>query len=467
MNFDNIYKKQHPERRLRDSRPRVTQVKPEISKQSHTLSCPFWFERELVLLLVHPAAMMMYDADVLLALIAKVSDQADDMQIFLQDGVIVSDKRFCGDYHTLSSTLIRLYGERCSNLPEHSMLRAGQKMMVSHDYCNFLFLGFPLPELLELQRQCTREFWCGYASFGSDIFDLAKLQPEARPQEAAPVYRMLDEQFQYVSMGKPLLVDSPIIRPERSKIYTLAPQHEMLKTVYAPDDDYCPKLMRLYELGQYLCKENVLNTLPTALAYSGEELRGFTMKQLEGFTIFKMIGVGFDTLCSRFNWKNDKKNYYNLLQKIAQTVVNYHNIGIYFSDIKDDNFWITDKGEIVPIDMDGVSVDKFSCCQARPELLPEDTERFIPYFQTAWMEGYSFTSLVYFLLTGGIYPNNEEQPFVPAMSDPNSDPALQEIYEDVQALPAPVRDAFIKCFMEYQPTSAENWLMLLDELKIS
>lgn len=169
----------------------------------------------------------------------------------------------------------------------------------------------------------------------------------------------------------------------------------------------------LKRIGDFLNQRGIPNALPTNVYFDSSM---FIIEQpyIDGTTLHKMIsrrGIK-DVL------KSDSRDaIVDYLLDISHALYFYHFLGIYISDIKEDNFFYYEKNitktglhGVVPIDVDGASLYTYSSSQPIEkyrDISSATSDTF--YYQNSITETYSFSYLVYRILFNNNSPINEDK----------------------------------------------------------
>lgn len=245
--------------------------------------------------------------------------------------------------------------------------------------------------------------------------------------------------------------------------------------------DYEQKLTRLLRLESVLSALDLPNVLPQYLLYQAGTLRGFVM--WNDRCVYDQAGVPTEVydlsylaepdaprMFERFGLEDSAANRLYVLEQTCRCVALYHLLGVYCSDIKDDNYAILPDLRVIPIDTDGFSVNGGTAWPPRPDCRPPGLEWNGYYRHSAQTEAYALTLLLYRKLMG-----------VNAAPDRgNAQPALALLVGEVPArtdkqlewqvrwaaLPAEIRRGFIACFRERRPPDADAWAGMLRRYRL-
>lgn len=240
-------------------------------------------------------------------------------------------------------------------------------------------------------------------------------------------------------------------------------------------DLWIKKCNILKRIGLFLNTHAIPNALPTQVFFKDSYLI-LEQPYIDGTTLHRMIsrrGI------KEFFKSDTRKTLVNYLLDISHAEYFYHFLGIYISDIKEDNFFYyteegtnTKKNGIVPIDIDGASLYLFASSQ--PIVKYRDSSSVSNstfYYQTSITETYSFSYLVYRILFNNNSPINEDKGRYLKDWYKKDFTARLERWEKEQlqlwkALPKYIQDIFRmlfcnddSCIIEY---NSDEWNEILD-----
>ena len=263
-------------------------------------------------------------------------------------------------------------------------------------------------------------------------------------------------------------------------------------TIYIPKDSATPsclyKVLRgeysnlwiekcniLKRIGSFLNQHDIPNALPTNV-FLKDSLFVLEQPYIDGITLHRMVsrrGIK-DVLKS-----DTRDTLVNYLIDISHAMYFYHFLGIYISDIKEDNYFYyvgeatkTRKKGVIPIDIDGASLYMFASSQPIEKYRDSSSASNVSfYYQTSITETYSFSYLIYRILFNNNSPINEESGRYLADWYKKDFSARLERWEKKQlqlwkALPKYIHDIFISlfcsadsCQLEY---SSDEWNEVLN-----
>lgn len=177
--------------------------------------------------------------------------------------------------------------------------------------------------------------------------------------------------------------------------------------------DYLMKMEDLIELRDYFKSQQIVEALPQNIVYDNNVARGIVFNYIEGPSFEKMY---HDVYYTQFMEKNKYEpnivNRIYLLLKLFAAVSVYHSLGIFFSDIKGDNFIVTEDCDVIPIDTDGFCYYQYYSSCPRPEMMfNPDKDHKRAFLQNAEIERYAIMVMTYCFLMDGNYPTSKKNKF--------------------------------------------------------
>lgn len=178
-------------------------------------------------------------------------------------------------------------------------------------------------------------------------------------------------------------------------------------------DIWIEKCNILKRIGSFLNQHGIPNALPTQVFFKDSY---FILEQpfIDGTTLHRMVsrrGI-------REYFKSDtRETFVDYLLDISRAEYFYHFLGIYISDIKEDNYFYyinkavqNQRKGVVPIDIDGASIYMYSSSQPIKKYRDSTSASNVTfYYQTSITETYSFSYLVYRILFNNNSPINEDK----------------------------------------------------------
>lgn len=282
------------------------------------------------------------------------------------------------------------------------------------------FIGFPYTELRSLHRFICDQKVQGkrYAAVDfnehrkSPSINIVKSDGKMAPDIANTRidYKPIENVDDLVCKSNYYQLESyPDATTPSSYIYTYkAGVHKMImKSTRMCTPDYIMKIEDLIGIRQLFIENSKREALPQSIVYDNTTARGIVFDYIEGPSFEKLY---HDTFYQHFmetgNCEANLANRIYLLIQLYSTICEYHSMGIYFSDVKGDNFIVTNDYQIVPIDTDGFSLYKYySSCPRTEMMFSPDTDHKIVFLQNTEFERYSIMTMTYCFLMDGNYPN--------------------------------------------------------------
>lgn len=145
------------------------------------------------------------------------------------------------------------------------------------------------------------------------------------------------------------------------------------------------------------------NRIPHALpeVTSNGDIHIFKEHFIDGITLYKL--VGHKGIVENLGDDN-RKTIASFLLELSRAVYFYHFLGIYISDVKEDNFFYY-KDQVIPIDSDGFSIDIYPSSQPRVEYRGKTLiENAQLYYHSAETEAYSLSFLIFKVFFNNMAP---------------------------------------------------------------
>lgn len=238
------------------------------------------------------------------------------------------------------------------------------------------------------------------------------------------------------------------------------------------------KILKLIRLKYYL-QEKYLNdpvhrAFPTNLIYADDlqkEWIGYLMPIAEGRPLLQVIAPGipgYETTFSGILSSVSKITLATICGNLCKAVAILHAENILLSDIKADNFFVTDTLDIIPIDLDGYSIAYSPCQLPIPQYRRDQDKKFKhPYFQDIDTELFSLASLIFHMLTGKNSLTEcalpEEQKLEQYKANYLENNADQFFYKLWYSYPQCIRTRLIKTSTGYDAPTAAEWMRIFVE----
>lgn len=177
---------------------------------------------------------------------------------------------------------------------------------------------------------------------------------------------------------------STVFKPHNSGTYL----YKALKGQYP--GVWLEKIDKYRSVVKFLNRNNIPNAIPEII--SDVNLCILKQQFIDGISLYNIAshkGI-MDNLGS-----DDRTTISKFQLELSHAVYFYHFLGIYISDLKEDNFFYLN-GHVVPIDSDGFSFDIYPSSQPRAEYQSNKSvsaETF--YYQTSDVEAYSMALLLF------------------------------------------------------------------------
>ena len=282
------------------------------------------------------------------------------------------------------------------------------------------FIGFPYTELRSLHRFICDQNVQGkrYAALDfnkhrkSPSINIVKTDGKMAPDIAnTPIdYKPIENVDDLICKNNYYQLEPyPDATTPSSYIYTYkAGAHKMImKSIRMCTPDYIMKMEDLIGIRQLFIENSKREALPQSIVYDNTTARGIVFNYIEGPSFEKLYHDTFyQQFMEKLNCEANIANRTYLLIQLYSTICEYHSMGIYFSDVKGDNFIVTNDFQIVPIDTDGFSLYKYySSCPRAEMMFSPDTDHKIVFLQNTEFERYSIMAMTYCFLMDGNYPN--------------------------------------------------------------
>ena len=205
-----------------------------------------------------------------------------------------------------------------------------------------------------------------------------------------------------------------------------------------------------------------------SIVYDNTTARGIVFDYIEGPSFEKLY---HDTFYQQFmekgNCEANLANRIYLLIQLYATICEYHSMGIYFSDVKGDNFIVTNDFHIIPIDTDGFSIYKYYSSCPRPEMMfsPEKDHKRA-FLQNTEFEHFSIMAMTYCFLMDGNYHNPSKKSKM-TLKNINDNPASisdtdkgKKLIQRWKQYPQYVRNTLYKGLVDNKSVSCEELLAI-------
>lgn len=377
--------------------------------------------------------------------------------------------------------------QRCAASCQSSvMLASGDslityaKKVIQYTKYSICLVGFPYAELRELHTflsgiDCPEDVYANL--FFTHTFPLYinllteenKLQVTLRKSDIG--YRTLSsaDQLACKHLFHGLTASTDENTPS-SFIYTYTDNDTtmVMKSVRICTPDYLQRVKALIGLRVAFVIGGVKNALPQEIVYNEGAPCAVTFRYIDGVPLEKLYhDVFYEQYMEKHQLAANVLNRIYLLIQLCASVINYHSVGIYLSDIKGDNFIVDDAYNVIPIDADGFSCCEYTSSRPRCEMLPNapKTKR-MAYFQTSSNEFTSILVMVYLFLMDGNHPMPENSPFT--LENISNSPHLIYDSERGRSLiwrwnqyPALLRETLSEGLLHNNPVTVENLLRVL------
>ena len=343
------------------------------------------------------------------------------------------------------------------------------------------FIGFPYPELRSLHQFIVdqKAVEKKYAALdfnerrkspsinmvktdGKIAPDIAGIRIDYKPIDSIDDLRSKSNYYQ--------LEPYPDATTPSSYIYTYkAGAHKMImKSAIMCTPDYIMKMEDLIGIRQLFIENSKREALPQSIVYDNTTARGIVFDYIEGPSFEKLY---HDTFYQQFmekgNCEANLANRIYLLIQLYATICEYHSMGIYFSDVKGDNFIVTNDFHIIPIDTDGFSIYKYYSSCPRPEMMfsPEKDHKRA-FLQNTEFERFSIMAMTYCFLMDGNYPNPSKKSKM-TLKNINDNPASisdtdkgKKLIQRWKQYPQYVRNTLYKGLVDNKSVSCEELLSI-------
>lgn len=346
-----------------------------------------------------------------------------------------------------SNVLMKKYSEFLNNVKSYTVRYRENIYLISGESVyacarrfirkkkSICFIGFPYQELRALYTLIAENnsFVIKYAvldfnerrkteginlakSDGKMGLDLSKISIDYKPVQDLEDLACKENFFQIVAYEDAMTPSSFIYT------FNMGKNRMIMKSAAVLTPDYIMKVEDLIELRKLFVEDKKIEAMPQRIVYDSKTARGVVFNYIDGPSLEKLY---HDTFYKHFMEKNHFEssiaNRVYLLIQLLATICEYHSLGIYFSDIKGDNFIVTNDCRVVPIDTDGFSYYKYYSSCPRPEMLycPEKDHKRI-YLQNIEAERFSIMAMVYCFLMDGNFPVQKKNKF--SLKNINDDP---------------------------------------------
>lgn len=159
------------------------------------------------------------------------------------------------------------------------------------------------------------------------------------------------------------------------------------------------KVTKFSLIRSFLDRNGIPHALPEVT--SNGDIHIFKEQFIDGITLYKL--VGHKGIVENLGDDN-RKTIASFLLKLSRAVYFYHFLGIYISDVKEDNF-LYYKDQVIPIDSDGFSIDIYPSSQPRVEYRGKTLiENAQLYYHSAETEAYSLSFLIFKVFFNNMAP---------------------------------------------------------------
>lgn len=311
--------------------------------------------------------------------------------------------------------LVNLFPEKISMISGEPVFRCAKNLISERK--SICFLNFPYPELRSFYMQIKEHIAPKYAVLNFSgkpddrVFDLAQCDGKlafknTEKVEYQPVYKI----SQLSDFKNACLFE----QTPASKLYLYQEggQKKIIKSLLTDfTSDYFCKIDDLICIRKWFQKAGVLEALPQQIILTGEQKRGIQCNYIEGVSLEKLY---YDNFLKAFVLRNRYQigihNRVYIAIQLCKTVLMYHSVGIYFSDVKGDNFIVTKNCEVIPIDCDGFSYYKYYSSCPRKEMIPNPKKnRKKAFLQNAQYENYAVFVMLYRFFMAGNLPFDEDE----------------------------------------------------------
>lgn len=331
------------------------------------------------------------------------------------------DYSYCGycpktDYHSLKMVLSSITNNS-SSLTERSLFSNLSECVVTQPV---FLIGIHIQQVRTLQRIVpykylsnikeiltydpkTREF------IKVDIFD--DLKPNN--SEQLVFHEINESDFNNITKGESVVAFN-IDKRAQSNVYI--PKSGDSDYIYKAligsySKLWIEKLLSLQEVIHFLDTKKIIHALPSVMIHNNNIIL-LKERYIKGLYLYTMIS--YNGLCENI-FDDDKEDQQRIklakyLNEIGKAIQFYHFLGIYISDIKEDNF-VLQNGIVIPIDADGFSF--FDYPSSQPILNYRRSDRIdneYSYHQDSICERYSLSILMYKILFSNNMPVYEDDP---------------------------------------------------------
>ena len=378
--------------------------------------------------LIHPSTVINSNQVELVKFLEEVLCNNRSSSIILEN----TDNFFC------SNVLMKKYAEFLNNVKSYTVQYRENIYLISGESVyacarrfirkkkSICFIGFPYQELRSLYTLIAENngFAIKYAvldfnerrkteginlakSDGKMGLNLSKISIDYKPVQSLEDLACKENFFQIVPYEDAMTPSSFIYT------FNMGKNRMIMKSAAVLTPDYIMKVEDLIEIRKLFVADKKIEAMPQSIVYDSKTARGVVFNYIDGPSFEKLY---HDTFYKHFMEKNHFEssiaNRVYLLIQLLATICEYHSLGIYFSDIKGDNFIVTNDCRVVPIDTDGFSYYKYYSSCPRPEMMycPEKDHKR-SYLQNIEAERFSIMAMVYCFLMDGNYPVQKNNKF--------------------------------------------------------
>lgn len=278
---------------------------------------------------------------------------------------------------------------------------------------------------------------------------------------AFPCYYPLREDESYESYDKPF--SHMEIDREKKTPYTIiykcrdSNRVHLIKSTKNIDFDYIERNALLMTLRHYLVENSVLEAMPQCFVKDKIYITGVVFDNVEGFSLEFLVNedAKYENMMIKYHMKPCIQNKIKILLSLFSCAYAYHSLGIYFSDIKPDNFIVTKEGDVVPIDADSFSVSNHTSTRPRPEYTYSLPTKERNYYQTHENETYSLIILMYLILIGTFPDDKREQCRIGHITNPDRKneytPAAKTLQHKWEVLPNGIKQILQRGIIDKVP----------------
>lgn len=285
--------------------------------------------------------------------------------------------------------------------------------------------------------------------------------------------------------GPKKLKSMPYHNKTSSYLYTCEDYPQLLiksvREICADKNDYrgCyhEKLLRLMAFEGICTRLGIKNALPQYLLTLENMPCGFAMWSVDYIYLQNgeksenmSLNKEFSQALKNLGYENTKSNRLLILENVCKASAVYELFGIFFSDIKPDNFMILKDLTVIPIDSDGWSVNGSEAWPPRIDYRRPNVEYSCPWYQNSENEYYTLSLMMYkFFMEGSTATSPDkdvpEEFSLKAIMGKNPEKGVSKLLLRCRkiwgALPEYIKRAFFECFELKHPPSAAKWLNLI------